>query len=132
MGEERGNKTIAVFGEKRYKERLKQARVWRSTHKAEVKKNNDKYHHKGGSFYDTKLIYDRTGLRKQRNVIRACDRKRYRKYKRFFAPDSQLHHEWQHGTAEYNGIALVETDQHMHGIIDVIHILEGEITLLTE
>jgi len=29
-------------------------------------------------------------------------------------------------------LALVEKDQHMRGIIDVIEVLEGKITLLTE
>ena len=56
----------------------------------------------------------------------------WRKYKNIIAPESQIHHEWIPGTANYRGVALVEADQHMHGIVDVIEILEGKITLLTE
>lgn len=33
---------------------------------------------------------------------------------------------------EYDGVALVEADRYQHGIIDVIQILKGKITLLTE
>ena len=33
---------------------------------------------------------------------------------------------------EYRSTALVEADQHMHGIVDVIEILEGKIRFLTE
>ena len=32
----------------------------------------------------------------------------------------------------YRGLALVEADQHTHGFIDVIKILDGEITIFTE
>ena len=35
-------------------------------------------------------------------------------------------------TARYMGVALVERNLHRHGIIRVIEILEGQITLLTE
>ena len=36
------------------------------------------------------------------------------------------------GTARYMGIALVEKNAHRHGIVNVIEILEGQLTLLTE
>jgi hypothetical protein len=56
----------------------------------------------------------------------------YKPYKDSIAPDSQIHHEWVPETAEYRGVALVEAEQHMHGFVDVIEILAGKITLLTE
>lgn len=34
--------------------------------------------------------------------------------------------------AKYNGIALVDTQEHQHGIINPIQILEGEITLMED
>ena len=58
--------------------------------------------------------------------------KQYKPCKAIIATDSQLHHEWIPKTAEYRGLALVEKDQHMHGFVDVIKILDGKITLLTE
>lgn len=36
------------------------------------------------------------------------------------------------GTAKYTDVALVESNPHQYGYIDVIQILEGKITLLTE
>jgi hypothetical protein len=35
-------------------------------------------------------------------------------------------------TANYDGVALVEAEQHMSGFLDVIQILAGTITLYTE
>ena len=87
---------------------------------------------KGGKYYEKKLEYNRTGIQGRRKVVRVTHGHLYRPYKQIIAPDSQIHHEWIPETANYRGVALVEKDQHMHGFIDVIQILEGEITLLTE
>jgi hypothetical protein len=75
---------------------------------------------------------NRTGLQGARNKIRLKHRNQYRPYKQIIAPDSQIHHEWIPKTAEYRGLALVEANAHQYGIVDVIQILDGKITLLTE
>lgn len=93
---------------------------------------NKREHRKGGEFYAKTLVYQRTGLQGKRNKIRMRHGREWRKYKQIIAPQSQIHHEWVSGTAGYRGVALVEADQHMHGIIDVIRILDGEINLFTE
>lgn len=72
------------------------------------------------------------GNQGERNKIRMKHANQYRPFKQIIAPDSQIHHEWIPETAEFRGVALVEKDQHMHGFIDVIKILEGKITLLSE
>ena len=123
---------IALYGEEKYEEHLGQIRQWKREHPEQVKAANAEYNRKNGKQYDKKIEYDKQELRRKRNIIRACDRKRYRKYKNIIAPDSQIHHEWLPSSAEHRGIALVEADMHMHGFIDVIQVLEGEITLLGE
>ena len=107
-------------------------RVWNLNNPEEVKANSLEASRKGGKYYEKRLEYRRTGLQGQRNKIRSAHRKQYYPYKKVIAPDSQLHHEWIPNTADFRGVALVEKNQHMHGYIDVIQILEGEITLLTE
>ena len=128
--------SIKRYGEAAYAEVLQQGRDWhawrREIRPEEVKAKNQEYSCKGGKYYKTKLKYRTTGLQGKREKIREKHRRRYRSFKRIIAPDSQIHHEWIPGTAEYTGIALVETDQHMHGFVDVIKILDGKITLLTE
>lgn len=74
----------------------------------------------------------KTGIRELKNKVRTKDADFYRRFKNIIAPASQIHHEWIPGTAEYSGLALVEADQHMRGIIDVIYTLRGEITFFTE
>ena len=127
---------IAKYREDAYRKGLFQARerrrLWRKNNPQEVINLSRNVNRKGGKYYKKKLIYDGTGLRYERNKIRAGHRRLWAVYKHIIAPGSQLHHEWLSGTADYNGVALVEADQHMHGIIDVIQILEGKITLLTE
>ena len=73
-----------------------------------------------------------SGIPHAKNLIRKKHLKKWAPYKKIIAPASQLHHEWIPETADYRGMALVEKDQHLHGFIDVIQVLEGEITLLTE
>ena len=87
---------------------------------------------KGGKYYEKKLKYNRTGLRAERHKIRTIHAHNWKPYKDIIAPNSQIHHSWQPGTAEYSGVALVEKDAHQHGIIDVIEILEGAITVFIE
>jgi cell division inhibitor SulA len=72
-------------------------------------------------------------IRRLKNRVREKDAIFYRRFKNIIAPTSQLHHEWaNNGTAEYTGVALVEADQHVHGFVDVIHVLRGGIILFTE
>lgn len=88
---------------------------------------------KGGKYYEKKREYDLSELRSERHKIRSNHEHKWQAYKNIIAPGSQLHHQWRPGTSEYSGLALVEADQHQHGIIDVIQILEGgEINVFTE
>lgn len=107
-------------------------RAWRERNPEKTKAKGRKISRKGGAYYDKKRIYKQTGLSGDRERIRMRDSYKRRPYKRIIAPASQLHHEWQPNSAEYTGLALVEADAHMHGFVDVIVILEGKITLLTE
>ena len=119
--------------EEEYRQKKKaQTKRYNEEHPEEVIANNQEASRKGGRRYDKHLEYNLTGLRGARNRIRNKHRREYQAYKVIIAPDSQLHHEWVPTTAEYRGIALVEAEQHMHGFIDVIQILDGKITLLTE
>jgi exonuclease VII large subunit len=101
-------------------------------HPEQVKTNAQEQDRKGGKRYEKHLEYQHTGLQGDRNRIRNKHNKQYKPYKDIIAPASQIHHEWVPDTSEYRGVALVEKDQHMHGIVDVIEILDGEITLRTE
>ena len=87
---------------------------------------------KGGKYYEKKKIYKQTGISGERERVRMRDSYQWRPYKRIIAPQSQLHHQWCPQSASYTGLALVEADQHTHGFINVIEILDGKITLLTE
>lgn len=113
-------------------ERQAQHRIWCKNNHLKVLEANRQRGRKGGKYYEKHLRDSQTGLRGDRNKIRCKDRRRWRKYKNFIAPDSQLHHQWVPNTAEYTGLALVEANPHRYGIIDVIQILDGKITLLTE
>jgi hypothetical protein len=138
---------IRKYGEVAYKKKLQKTRDWKARHREEqnammkewhkshqdkLKIHNYNVSHKGGKGYDEHQKYQRTGLQGKRHTIRAKHGNYYRPYKQIIAPDSQLHHQWIPTTPNYRGVALVEADQHMHGFIDVIQILEGEITLFTE
>lgn len=123
---------IRRYGEAAYEKMLEQARQWNRVHPKRVKERSHNQCRKGGSFYRKKLKYDTTGLRGERNRVRGGHANKWRQYKNIIAPESQLHHQWIPETANYEGVALVEADLHMHGIIAVIKILYGEITLLTE
>ena len=135
------------YGETVYEKRLQRACEWNAQHREErnitcgkwraanpdkVAADSQEHNRKGGKYYAHALKHNTTGLRGQRHIIRSRHGRKYRPFKKIIAPSSQCHHQWVPGTAEYTGVALVEKDQHMHGFIDVIQILEGEITLLTE
>jgi hypothetical protein len=131
------DEVITRYGEAAYEKMLEQGRQWHRNNpekkeRESNRKNGREQNRRGGKFYEKYLEYNRTGLRGERCKIRAKHRGMWREYKQIIAPESQIHHAWRPGTSEYDGIALVETDKHMHGIIKVIIILGGEITLLTE
>jgi hypothetical protein len=111
-------------------------RKWREEHPEQVLENNKRSSQEkcrtNGKYYDKKLVYKRTGIPGDKNRIRNKHNKQYHPYKDIIAQDSQIHHEWIPPTDEYRGVALVEADAHMHGFVDVIAILDGEITVLTE
>ena len=123
---------IARYGEEAYAKMLAQDRAWQKAHPEEIAALCREQSNKGGKRYKKRLIYDHTGLRGERMKLRYKHGNLWRPYKNIIAPLSQIHHEWIPGTAEYTGVALVEADQHMHGFIDVIEILKGTITLLSE
>ena len=101
---------------------------WRANNPQKVLEVNRQKGRRGGIYYEQA----HTGIPGARNKIRNKHGKKWRPYKQIIAPGSQLHHQWIPETANYSGLALVEADQHTHGFIDVIKILEGEITLFTE
>ena len=142
---------IVRYGEVAYDKMLEQSRErskkWQEEHREEIlaakkeyyeehpeqaKANSQEQCKKGGKYYERTLEKEQTGLRGERNLIRKKHAGKWRPFKNLIAPESQLHHEWLPRTAEYRGVALVEKEPHQHGIIDVIRILDGEITLLTE
>ena len=102
------------------------------SHPEILKARATKQSKKGGKYYEKRLIYQQSGLQREKNKIRAKHSTHWRKYKGNWLTETQIHHEWIPETADYRGIALVEKDQHLHGFIDVIQILEGEITLFEE
>jgi hypothetical protein len=123
---------IKRYGEEVYERRLEKARQCKARNPEQVVEQHHEQSHKGGKRYEKRLLYEQTGLQGERNKARRKHRGMWGPFKNVIAPESVLHHEWLPGTADYAGLALVEADQHMHGVIDVIEILEGEITLFTE
>lgn len=123
---------IERYGEAAYEKKLEQMRQWVTANPEKGKERSHNQCRKGGKHYEKTLEYERAGLRGERNKIRGSHNYKWGRYKKIIAPDSQLHHEWIPKTSEYNGVALVEKEPHQYGIIDVIKILDGEITLLTE
>ena len=107
-------------------------RAWRERNPQKVKEKGHKVSRKGGAYYEKKKIYKQTGISGERERVRMRDSYRWRLYKHIIAPNSQLHHQWILETADYTGLALVEANPHKYGIIDVIEILNGKITIFTE
>ena len=108
------------------------AKKCREEHPEAEKARSHEKGRRGGKYYDKQLEYQHTGLQGDKNRIRVKHANQYKPYKDIIAPESQIHHEWVPDTSEYRGVALVEKDAHMHGFVDVIEILDGSITLLTE
>ena len=127
---------IERYGEEKYEEHIEATMQWQRDNpeltRTNSKKGNEKRYRKDGEFYEKGLYYQTNGLPHEKRLIRLTHAQRWRSFKQIIAPESQIHHEWIPGTANYRGVAIVEKDQHMHGYIDVIQILEGEITMLTE
>ncbi|MBE9592360.1 MAG: hypothetical protein IMF19_02660 [Proteobacteria bacterium] len=123
---------IKRYSEAVYEKHLGRNRKWAERNPDKVRNANHEASRKGGRRYAEKLKYDRTGISGERARIRVKHANRYRVYKQIIAPGSQVHHSWRPGSSKYDGVALVEKDQHRHGIIDVIQILKGEITIFTE
>lgn len=138
---------IERYGKEAYKKQLERKRAWDSAHPDEIKTRNAAWNilhpkekkaaaaersRKGGKYYEKKVMYDRSGLRRIKNKTRMKHIYLYAKFKRIIAPESQIHHQWIPGTAKYTGVALVEAKPHQYGIIKSIVILEGKITLFTE
>lgn len=153
---------IAKHGQEAYNRKLKQRRAWgdslpggekqrsRERYYTDLEKSREYYRgynrnhpekvreqgrqvsRKGGKYYEKKLIYKQTGIAGERERVRMRHGYYWRPFKKIIAPRSVLHHEWIPGTAQYRGLALVERDAHRYGKINVIRILSGEITLLTE
>lgn len=138
---------IKRYGEERYAKHLElvqtwkeenpdkiawESREWRKANPECCLKYNRDQCRKGGKRYQKALIYNRTGLQGERRAIRHKHQDKWKRYKNLIAPSSQIHHSWLPGTVDYSGVALVEAEAHMHGIIKVIKILDGEIRLFTE
>jgi len=120
---------IGRYGKDAYEKMLEQTRVWMNAHPGESAKNA----RKGGKYYKRLMANRKQELPSKKSIVRHKHRRRWNPFKRIIAPESHIHHNWLNdGTAGYSGVALVEADRHLQGYIDVIQILEGEITLLTE
>ena len=107
------------------------AKKWRDANPDKAKAMQHEVNRKGGKYYEKKLIYMATGIQGGRHIIRNKHAYYYRAIKQA-TPNSVLHHEWIPGTAKYRGVALVEKEAHENGIIKVIKVLEGQITIFTE
>lgn len=117
---------------KEHREELKvKSKEWRKNNIEKVKVYGQELGRKGGKRYEKFLEYQRTGLQGERNYIRHKHAKLYYEIRKA-TPNSVLHHEWIPGTAEYRGAALVNKELHQRGVIKVIKLLEGKITLFTE
>lgn len=123
---------IKRYGERRYNEKKANHQKWAKENPDKIKEATEERDRKGGRYYNQGCLRRKSGIQGERNKIRRMHRGRWGQFKKFIAPLSQLHHQWRPGSAGYDGVALVEKDQHMHGFVDVILILEGIITLFTE
>lgn len=123
---------IERYGEVAYEKKLERSNEWNRMNPEKMERRAHNQNRKGGKYYEKTLGHNRTGLRNERNKIRMKHRNNWREYKKRIAPGSQIHHEWLFETADFRGVALVEADQHRQGNINVIQILDGEITLFTE
>ena len=104
---------------------------WRDANPEKRKASDREWSCKDGKHYNQKVKYMKTGLQGERNRVREKHNREYHTIKQA-TPNSVLHDEWIPGTAKYRGLALVEKVPHQNGIIKVIKVLEGEITIFTE
>lgn len=117
---------------KEHREELNvRSKVWRKANPEKVKAAHAEINRKGGKYYEYAREYITTGLQHERYLVRKMANYQYRAIKQA-TKNSAFHHEWIPGTAKYRGLALVEAEAHRYGIIKVIKILEGKITLFTE
>ena len=107
------------------------SQAWYAANQDKAKENSQEANRKGGKYYAHKQNYMKTGLQGERNIIRTKHQKQYYAIKQATS-NSVFHHEWIFGTARYRGVALVDKGAHENGIIKVIKVLEGKITLFTE
>ena len=126
------DKIIKKHGEEGYKKYKKERAKWSLTHREGILERQRKRDRKGTESYERKRLYQMAGIPYTKRLIRGKHQEQWKPFKQIIAPNSVLHHEWIPNTADYRGVALVEKNQHQHGFIDVIQVLEGEITLLTE
>ena len=102
------------------KEYLKE---YRKIHKENMCKYTKKYRDE----HKEKInLYNNTGLQGLRNKIRGRDNrdKRIKWLRRGIVGVFQIHHEWIYESDNYKFSALVDADEHRHGIINPILILE--------
>ena len=133
-------------GKAAWKKHLAQSSVWKAAHPKEVKAaaarwkaanqekvkaSHQEQSRKGGKYYDYWREHFMNGLLHERILVRMRHRKQYHGIKEA-TPNTEFHHEWIPGTAKYRGLALVDKEMHRRGIIKVIKLLEGQITLFTE
>lgn len=117
---------------KNAKTEIETTRNWQFANPKKVAEIDKARSRKEGHRYKQHLRYETTGVQGARNKVRRRHGHLWQSYKRIIAPLSQIHHEWIPGSSNYNGVALVEKERHQHGIIDVIQILDGDITLFSE
>jgi hypothetical protein len=127
---------IKRYGKTEYEKQLEQGRErdkrYREENPEKMIANNHEKNRRGGKYYEYMLDHNKLGLRGERNKIRTKHRHEFREIKDTLAQEVELHHEWIGETSEYRGLAFVEANAHRQGIIDVILLLDGKITLYTE
>ena len=129
---------IARHGEDAWERHLGKKRTWKKAHPEQrwdikypekAKALQRESCRKGGKHYEKRRERDKKGLRHERILIRNRHRKEFHEIKDTLAVEVELHHEWIGDTTEYRGMAFVEKVAHRNGIIDVILLLDGEITI---
>lgn len=125
---------IKQYGIEEYQRQLEDNKertaTWSRNNIKKVEEAKRERMNKGGKYYQNILKYNRSGIQKSRRKIRNRDARRWKKYKGNWLTETEIHHCWIPGTAQYNGIALVDKMEHQHRIINPIEILEGIIILM--
>ena len=120
------------YGRAHQEEAKERNQLWGFNNPEKTKARQHEGNRKGGKYYEQQHKHQMNGIPHEKALVRGKHKRIWTPYKRIIAPESQIHHQWLPNTSKYRGIALVEKEQHIHGFVDVIQILEGEITLLTE